>query len=83
MARLTVLERCHVSPKVPAQQEKGPSYVTGPAQQRGSPHSSDIRALNFGVALVKECVQENNFLISQLKHMLWVLERTVSVRQFF
>ena len=44
MARLTVFERCHVSPKVPAQQEKGPSYVTGPAQQRGSPHSSDMRA---------------------------------------
>ena len=24
-----------------------------------------------------------NFIISQLKHMLWVLKRTVSVRRFF
>ena len=30
-----------------------------------------------------ECVLENNFLISQPKHMLWVLKRTVSMRLFF
>ena len=30
--------------------------------------------------LVKEYVKHNNFLISQPKHMLWVLKRTVSMR---
>ena len=30
-----------------------------------------------------ECVTENYFLISQPKHMLWVLQRTVSMRWFF
>ena len=33
--------------------------------------------------LVKSAYQKNNFLISQLKHMLWVLKRTVSMRPFF
>ena len=27
--------------------------------------------------------KKNNFLVSQPKHMLWVLKRTVSLRQFF
>ena len=29
--------------------------------------------------LVKSAYQKNNFLISQPKHMLWVLKRTVSM----
>ena len=33
--------------------------------------------------LVKSAYQKNNFLISQPKHMLWVLKRTVSTRRFF
>ena len=33
--------------------------------------------------LVKSVYQKNNFLISQPKHMLWVLKRTVSMRRFF
>ena len=33
--------------------------------------------------LVKGAYQKNNFLISQPKHMLWVLKRTVSMRRFF
>ena len=33
--------------------------------------------------LVKRAYQKNNFLISQPKHMLWVLKRTVSMRRFF
>ena len=33
--------------------------------------------------LVKSAYPKNNFLISQPKHMLWVLERTVSMRRFF
>ena len=33
--------------------------------------------------LVNECVQKINFLISQPKHMLWVLKRTISMRWFF
>ena len=33
--------------------------------------------------LVKSAYQKNNFLISQPKHMLWVLKRTVSIRRFF
>ena len=31
--------------------------------------------------LVKSVYQKNNFLISQPKRMLWVLKRTVSMRQ--
>ena len=31
----------------------------------------------------KECVTENNFLISHQNHMLCVLKRTVSIRRFF
>ena len=33
--------------------------------------------------LVKSGYQKINFLISQPKHMLWVLKRTVSMQQFF
>ena len=33
--------------------------------------------------LVKSAYQKNNFLISQQKHMLWVLKRTVSMRRLF
>ena len=33
--------------------------------------------------LVKSAYQKTNFLISQPKHMLWVLKRTVSMRQIF
>ena len=33
--------------------------------------------------LVKSVYQKINFLISQPKHMLWVLKRTVSIRWFF
>ena len=32
---------------------------------------------------MQECVTEKYFFISQPKHMLWVLERTVSMRRFF
>ena len=46
------------------------------------------RALASGLSyvhrpLVKSAYQENNFLISRPKHMLWVLKRTVSFRRFF
>ena len=34
-------------------------------------------------ALVKSAYQKINFLISQPKHMLWVLKRTISMRRFF
>ena len=33
--------------------------------------------------LVKKVYQKNIFFISKLKHMLWVLKRTVSMRRFF
>ena len=33
--------------------------------------------------LVKSAKQKNDFLISEPKHMLWVLKRTVSMRRFF
>ena len=33
--------------------------------------------------LVKSAERKFNFLISQPKHMLWVLKRTVSMRRFF
>ena len=33
--------------------------------------------------LVKSVLQKNIFLISQPKHMLWVLKRTVSMRRLF
>ena len=33
--------------------------------------------------LVKSVYQKINFLISQPKHMLWALKRTVSMRRFF
>ena len=33
--------------------------------------------------LVKSVYQKINFLISQPKHMLWVLKRTVSMRRFY
>ena len=32
--------------------------------------------------LVKSVYHKNNFLISQPKHMLWVLKRTISIRRF-
>ena len=33
--------------------------------------------------LVKSVYRKTNFLISQTKHILWVLKRTVSMRLFF
>ena len=44
-------------------------------------HSSSI--LYIHRPLVKSAYQKNNFLISQPKHMLWVLKRTISMRRFF
>ena len=38
---------------------------------------------NVDLSLVKSAQQKNNFLISQPKHMLWVLKKTVSMRRFF
>ena len=32
---------------------------------------------------IRVCNKENIFLISQQKHMLWVLKRTTSMRRFF
>ena len=55
-------------------------------------HQGLLNALKFPVStyecliyrpLVKWVYQKINFLISQPKHMLWVLKRTVSMRQFF
>ena len=40
-------------------------------------------AENVQMTLTLKFVPKNNFLISQPKHMLWVLKRTVSMRQFF
>ena len=43
-------------------------------------HSADIDAKDMvGQAFSLECVPENYFLISQPKHMLWVLKTTVSM----
>ena len=33
--------------------------------------------------LVRSVCQKSNFLISQSKHMFWVLKRTISIRRFF
>ena len=37
--------------------------------------------VSYSRPLVKSAYQKNNFLISQPKHMLWVLKRTVSMRR--
>ena len=37
----------------------------------------------MGRPLVKSVYHKINFLISQPKHMLWVLKRTISMRRFF
>ena len=39
--------------------------------------------LPFGPLVLKGCVTEFFFFISQPKHMLWVLKRTVSMIRFF
>ena len=39
--------------------------------------------INIKQALSQESVPKKYFLISQPKHMLWVLKRTVSMRRFF
>ena len=38
---------------------------------------------NISNAILADKNKKNNFLISQPKHMLWVLKRTVSMRRFF
>ena len=38
---------------------------------------------NMDRTLVKSAERKFNFLISQPKHMLWLLKRTISMRQFF
>ena len=37
----------------------------------------------MSLAGVKSVYRKTNFLISQPKHMLWVLKRAVSMRRFF
>ena len=44
---------------------------------------SNMDGLTWYRTLGTSAYQKTNFLISQLKHMLWVLKRTVSMRQFF
>ena len=53
-------------------------------------NNSSKRSVNMGLnhshldrPLFKSAYQKVNFLISQPKHMLWVLKRTVSMRRFF
>ena len=45
--------------------------------------TSKIYMYAIGKPLGKSAYQKINFLISQPKHMLWVLKRTVSMRRFF
>ena len=42
-----------------------------------------LRIVSIPRPLVKNAYQNINFLISQPKHTLWVLQRTVSMRRFF
>ena len=42
----------------------------------------DISCLYQHIGLDKSGYQVNNFLISQRKHMLWILIRSASVRRF-
>ena len=42
-----------------------------------------IPILSWFRPLVKSAYQTINFLISQPKHLLWVLKRTISMRRFF
>ena len=46
-------------------------------------HPHDLLIPSTCRPLVKSVLQKNNFLISQPKHMLCVLKRTVSIRRFF
>ena len=46
-------------------------------------HSLCVHAQLYIRTLVKSAYKKINFLISQPKHMLWVLKRTVSMRRFF
>ena len=50
-----------------------------------SARTQDELIFHVGIAglYLRVVKQANNFLISQPKHMLWVLKRTVSMRQFF
>ena len=41
-------------------------------------HRTDVKQ-----AFSQECVPKKKNSISQPKHMLWILKRTVSMRQFF
>ena len=47
------------------------------------PVGKELKTQTISRPLVKSAYQKINFLISQPKHMLWVLKRTVSMRQFF
>ena len=49
----------------------------------GSGKTSHMCRIVFNRPLVKSTYQKINFLISQTKHMLWVLKRSVSMRRFF
>ena len=44
---------------------------------------TDSKTKHIHRPLVKSAYQKINFLISQPKHMLWVLKRTISMRRFF
>ena len=55
----------------------------GYSDHRSQEHCDDNSGSMYIRPLVKSAYQKIIFLISQPKHMLWVLKRTVSVRRFF
>ena len=57
-----------------------PSGISSPYQLEES--TSNCRVVNLLAGLYLRVHTKKN-LISQLKHTLWVLKRTVSVRRFF
>ena len=44
---------------------------------------NELRGEKVGIDLDKSGYQENSFLISRQKHMLWVLIRSASLRHFY
>ena len=55
-----------------------------PLQTKFAPPTNKVCwGYNNSRTLVKSGNKKFNFLISQPKHMLWVLKRTVSMRRFF
>ena len=66
-----------------ASSQDGPKPLSKQAKKDVDDLIKAVLESKFLRTLAKSAYRKTDFLISQSKHMLWVLKRTISMRRFF